>query len=167
MIAIEQYTRRLLQGYQPIIVANRAPVDAPSEEGSGRFVRGAGGLVTGLSGLALATNAVWVAAVRSAVSQELELPDDGRPMDIETVDGSHYQVSWVNAPKLAYDMYYNTISNPLLWFIQHYLWNLAQAPVLDSSTEHAWVEGYRRVNQLFASSVVREARRGRLRPLVL
>ena len=92
---------------------------------------------------------------------------NGEPMMLETTDGSRFQVSWVNPPRLAYDLYYNTIANPLLWFVQHYLWNLAEAPVLDDSTHLAWNEGYRRVNQMFAQQVVREARRGRKRPLVL
>jgi len=98
---------------------------------------------------------------------ELELGKGGEPMMVETIDGSRFQVSWVNPPRLAYDMYYNTIANPLLWFVQHYLWNLAEAPVLDDSTHRAWTGGYRLVNQLFAQQIVREARRGRKRPLVL
>src|SRR6202030_2881580 len=132
-----------------------------------RFVRGAGGLVTGLSGLALATGAVWVASVRDGLEGELEVNDGGEPMMGETTEASRFHVSWVNPPRLACDLYYNTIANPLLWFVQHYLWNLAEAPVLDDSTHVAWNEGYRRVNQLFAQQIVREARRGRKRPLVL
>jgi len=168
MLAIEQYTRRLLKDFHPIVAANRPPVDvAHDPPDRTHFVRGAGGLVTGLSGLALATGAVWVASIRDGLEGELELDDGGEPMMVETTDGSRFQVSWVNAPRLAYDLYYNTIANPLLWFVQHYLWNLAEAPVLDDSTHVAWNEGYRRVNQLFAQQVVREARRGRKRPLVL
>jgi trehalose 6-phosphate synthase len=167
MLAIEQYTRRLLKDFHPIIAANRPPVDAaPEGSDSGRFVRGGGGLVTGLSGLAQATGAVWVASVRDGF-EELDLRQGGEPMMLETGDGSRYQVSWVNPPRLAYDLYYNTIANPLLWFVQHYLWNLAEAPILDDSTHRAWDEGYRRVNQLFGQQVVREARRNRKRPLVL
>ena len=30
----------------------------------------------------------------------------------------------------AYDRFYNVISNPLLWFIQHSLWGLASRPDL-------------------------------------
>jgi trehalose 6-phosphate synthase len=168
MIAIEQYVRRLLKEFHPIIAANRAPVDMVASDGeSPRFTRGAGGLVTGLSGLAQATGAVWVAAIRSDAESQLDLGGEGQPMVIQTEDGGRFQVSWVAAPKLAYDLYYNTISNPLLWFVQHFLWNLAEAPILDDSTSRAWVEGYRRVNQLFAQHVVREARRGHKRPLVL
>jgi len=168
MLAIEQYTRRLLKDFHPIVAANRPPVDLAHDPADRtRFVRGAGGLVTGLSGLAQATGAVWVASVRDGLEGELEVDGGGEPMMVETTDGSRFQVSWVNPPRLAYDLYYNTIANPLLWFVQHYLWNLAEVPVLDDSTHLAWNEGYRRVNQLFAQQVVREARRGRKRPLVL
>ncbi|TME25289.1 MAG: trehalose-6-phosphate synthase, partial [Chloroflexi bacterium] len=168
MLAIEQYTRRLLKDFHPIVAANRPPVDlAPDAGDRERFVRGSGGLVTGLSGLAQATGAVWVASARDGFEAELDPGSGGEPMVVETADGARFQVSWVNPPRLAYDLYYNTIANPLLWFVQHYLWNLAEAPVLDDSTHRAWNEGYRRVNQLFAQQVVREARRGRKRPLVL
>jgi len=168
MLAIEQYSRRLLQDFHPIVAANRPPVDlSPDGEASVRFVRGAGGLVTGLSGLVQATGAVWVASVRDGFEGELDLGSGGEPMMVETAEGSRFQVSWVDPPRLAYDMYYNTIANPLLWFLQHYLWNLAEAPTLDSSTHRAWTEGYEQVNQLFAQQVIREARRGRKRPLVL
>ena len=168
MTAIEQYARRLLKDFHPIIAANRAPVDVVARDGQAPvFSRGAGGLVTGLSSLAQATGAVWVAAARGEAETQLRLDDEGEPMILETSDGGRFQVSWVSAPRLVYDMYYNTISNPLLWFVQHFLWNLAQAPILDETTHRAWTDGYRRVNQLFAQHVVREARRGHQRPLVL
>src|ERR1700682_6260129 len=166
MLAIEQYTRRLLKYSYPIIAANRPPVDlAPDPADRERFVRGSGGLVTGLSGLAQATGAVWVASVRDGFEGELELGDGGGPMMVETTDGSRFQVSWVNPPRLAYDLYYNTIANPLLWFVQHYLWNLAEAPVLDDSTQRAWALGSRVVTQRFAKQIVGEASRGWKRPL--
>ena len=168
MIAIEQYTRRLLTDFHPIIAASRAPVDLQAPDGEpSRFVRGTGGLVTGLSALAQATGAVWVASLRSDLERELSVADGGEPMLVETEDGVRFRVSFVTVPRLSYDLYYNTIANPLLWFVQHYLWDLAQAPVLDASTHHAWEEGYRRVNELFAQQLVREARRAHKRPLVL
>src|ERR1700693_4242917 len=151
MLAIAQYPRRLLKDFHPIVAANRPPVDVAHDPADRtHFVRGAGGLVTGLSGLALATGAVWVVSIPGGLEGELELDGGGEPMMVETTDGSRFQVSWVNAPRLAYDLYYNTIANPLLWFVQHYLWNLAEAPVLDDSTHRAWTAGYRLVNQLFA-----------------
>src|SRR5213080_1775412 len=89
MLAIEQYTRRLLKDFHPIVAANRPPVDLAPDAGDGeRFVRGSGGLVTGLSGLAQATGAVWVASVRDGFEGELELGNGGEPMMVETTDGS-------------------------------------------------------------------------------
>src|ERR1700687_5172226 len=80
MLAIEQYTRRLLKDFYPIIAANRPPVDlAPDPADRERFVRGSGGLVTGLSGLAQATGAVWVACVRDGFEGELDPGDGGAP----------------------------------------------------------------------------------------
>ena len=34
----------------------------------------------------------------------------------------------VGSDPVAYDGFYNVIANPLLWFIQHYLWDLSNAP---------------------------------------
>src|SRR6266849_4423767 len=132
MIAIEEYTRQLLQDLHPVIVANRAPVDVQLEaDEEYRFVRGGGGLVTGLAGLAQATGAVWVACAREGPDQELSASDGSEPLSLQTEEGLRYRVLWVKPPRLAYDLYYNTIANPLLWFVQHYLWNLAEAPMLD------------------------------------
>jgi len=81
MLAIEQYTRRLLKDFHPIVAANRPPVDlAPDAGDRERFVRGSGGLVTGLSGLAQATGAVWVASARDGFEGELDLGSGGEPM---------------------------------------------------------------------------------------
>ena len=48
----------------------------------------------------------------------------------------------------AYHKYYNVISNPLLWFLQHYLWDTSRAPDIDEETWDAWENGYVTVNQL-------------------
>ena len=34
----------------------------------------------------------------------------------------------VESDPTAYDRFYNVIANPILWFIQHYLWDLSNAP---------------------------------------
>src|SRR5260370_37528337 len=80
MLAIEQYTRRLLKDFHPIVAANLPPVDlAPDPAERERFVRGAGGLVTGLSALAHATAAAWVASVRGGFEGEPEGGSGGQP----------------------------------------------------------------------------------------
>jgi trehalose 6-phosphate synthase len=172
LLAIEAYTRRLLRHVQPIIVANRAPLSLqradPIRGTPERLVRGAGGLVTAMSSLAVATDAVWVAAVRNEEDRCLASRGrDGAPALLQTEDGTTYRVAFVEAEAEAYDLYYNVISNPLLWFVQHYLWDLGREPVLDAATERAWRDGYVRVNQHFADRVVEEARRSDKPPLVM
>ena len=44
----------------------------------------------------------------------------------------------------------------MLWFLQHYLWELAYTPSLDIALQNAWDEGYARVNEGFADAVIEE-----------
>jgi trehalose 6-phosphate synthase len=172
VLGIEAYTRRLLRHVQPIIVANRAPLTLeradPFHDTPERLTKGAGGLVTAMSALAAATGATWVAAARTEEDRMLAsqaLP--GEPVTLTTDDCNTYRVAYIEPDADSYDLYYNHISNPLLWFIQHYLWDLSREPVVDAATDRAWRDGYVRVNQLFADRVVQEAQRAGLPPLVL
>jgi trehalose 6-phosphate synthase len=66
----------------------------------------------------------------------------------------------------AYDRFYNVIANPILWFIQHYLWDLSNAPDIRQEEADAWEEGYKVVNADIARAVV-EAIEGHAEPLVM
>jgi len=59
------------------------------------------------------------------------------------------------------------IANPVLWFIQHYLWDLGYEPVIDERVHVAWNEGYVRVNHLIAEKALERVRAATARPLVL
>jgi trehalose 6-phosphate synthase len=121
-----------------------------------------------MSALAAATDAVWVAAARTEEDRILagRAGGDGT-VRLTTEDDTSYRVAFVEAQAEAYDLYYSVFSNPLLWFIQHYLWDLSREPIIDASTERAWREGYQHVNRLFAERVVEEAGRSDLPLLVL
>jgi trehalose 6-phosphate synthase len=54
----------------------------------------------------------------------------------------------------AYDAYYNVVANPLLWFVQHSLWDRATRPNVDRAVERAWRDGYEVVNRTFADAVI-------------
>src|SRR5690242_3179743 len=64
-------------------------------------------------------------------------------------------------------MYYSVIANPVLWFIQHYLWDLGNQPVIDDRIHQAWTDGYVEVNRQMAAKVVQLARAATGRPLIL
>ncbi len=166
---MEPYLRRMLRDWQPFVVANRPPIDIqPLADGGERITRGGGGLVTAMSALARASGAIWVAGARGGADRALaeRVSGDG-VVEAETEDGERYRISYVDPDPTAYELYYNRVSNPLLWFIQHYLWDLGREPILDSRTEHAWRDGYVAVNQQFADRVVCLAERSQARPLIM
>ncbi len=66
-----------------------------------------------------------------------------------------FKVVLVEHEEEAYDLMYNHLANPLLWFVQHGLYDLPYAPLLGDDTKRAWEKGYVPVNENFAEAVVR------------
>src|SRR5579864_6454728 len=160
--ALRAYVTRALPGYSPILVSNRAPHE-PRPDGT--FRRGAGGVITGLLTLAEATGADWVACARNDAERELA----ARHTDVLTMPllSSTGTLHYATPTQQQYDMYYSVIANPVLWFIQHYLWDLGNEPVIDERIHEAWDKGYVEVNRQMAAKVVELGRASSGRPLVL
>jgi len=134
-----------------IVVSNRGPVSY-SRDADGRRVagRGGGGLATALRGLLARHDVTWIA---SALSEEDRAVAEEAQGGLDEASG---RLLLLAHDPVAYEGYYNVVSNPLLWFTQHYLWGLGSAPVLDARFADAWEEGYVSVNQVFADAVVVE-----------
>jgi trehalose 6-phosphate synthase len=135
-----------------VIAANRAPVTfGRDEEGEFFFERGGGGLVTALTGLCRHTaDATWIACART---EEDAAWRAGRvALDDETV----VRIRFLSPDEAAYEGYYNVISNPLLWFLQHSMWDVPRAPVIDRTTWQAWEEGYKTTNCEFAEAIAQQ-----------
>ncbi len=135
-----------------IVVSNRGPISYGRENGERVARRGGGGLVTALRGLISHHDVTWIA---SAIS------DEDRLASVETIDetardGSPLRLRLIAHEESEYDWFYNVISNPILWFLQHYLWELAYTPAIDHAVRHAWEQGYVRVNRGFAEAVLEE-----------
>ncbi|HYJ21571.1 MAG TPA: trehalose-6-phosphate synthase, partial [Solirubrobacterales bacterium] len=148
-----------------IIVSNRGPLQFERDESGERTLRrGGGGLVTALSGLVSHRDALWIASAMTdedvAVSEE-----EGGPVEL-SIDGIDYRVRLVGSDPEAYDRFYNVIANPILWFIQHYLWDLSNAPDIRQEELDAWDFGYQAVNRDIAEAVVAQIE-GQERPLVM
>jgi trehalose 6-phosphate synthase len=143
-----------------IVVANRAPVTFSREtDGLRTARRGGGGLVTALRSLLTNQDVTWVASAMSAEDHAAALEAGKEALDETARDGSPYRLRLVAHDPQAYDLYYNVFSNPVLWFAQHYLWGLVEAPNIDHGLHLAWSEGYQAVNGAFASAVVEELAR--------
>jgi len=88
-----------------------------------------------------------------------------QPIDLE-ISGVSYRVLMVESDADAYDRFYNVIANPILWFIQHYLWDLSNAPDIRMTEIEAWYEGYEVVNSDIAEVVIEQIK-DREKPLVM
>ena len=140
-----------------IVVSNRPPVSfALDEDGKRVARRGGGGLVTALRSLVAMHDVTWVASAMTDEDRAVAAEAGGAAIDETARDGSPYRLRLVAHEEAAYDWFYNVVSNPTLWFLQHYLWDLAHAPNLDRGLHLAWEEGYVTVNAGFADAVVEE-----------
>ena len=98
---------------------------------------------------------------------ERELAATGKPSVVVPPSGTPLSIHYVNPDPAAYHAYYSVIANPLLWFIQHYLWDITHEPVIDEGYWRAWYDGYVTVNRMFAEKIAEVARDLPRTPLVL
>jgi trehalose 6-phosphate synthase len=136
-----------------VLVSNRGPVTFQDD---GSIKRGTGGLVTALTGLASHRDAVWIASAMSDADVEAAERNGGRPFEVEAPEGGTFQVRFVASDPDAYDRFYNIFANPMLWFIQHYLWDQSNAPDIRRHEVEAFEFGYNVVNEDLATAVLEE-----------
>jgi trehalose 6-phosphate synthase len=136
-----------------VLVSNRGPVTFQDD---GSVKRGTGGLVTALTGLASHRDAVWIASALSDGDQRRAQEADGHPFTVQSPAGGEYEVRLVVSDADAYDRFYNVFANPMLWFIQHYLWDLSNAPDVRRNEVEAFEYGYNVVNEDLATAVIEE-----------
>jgi trehalose 6-phosphate synthase len=139
-----------------IVVSNRAPVSFGRENGERVGRRGGGGLVTALRSLVTHHDVTWIASAMTDEDRAVAGEMGGEPIEEAARDGAPYRLRLVAHEPQAYDWFYNVVANPTLWFLQHYLWELAHTPTLDRAFRTAWEDGYVAVNRSFASAVVAE-----------
>ena len=151
----------MAQGERIVIVSNRAPVTfSRSESGERIYSRGAGGLVTALNAVSRRSeNTVWIASAQG--EEDVRVSREPAPYEVEDL-----RVTLVEHNARAYDLMYNKLANPLLWFVQHALYDLPYAPALGEDTKRAWEEGYIPVSRNFAEAVSRTVEGGES-PVVL
>src|SRR4051794_4483384 len=140
-----------------IVVSNRGPITYGRDADGERVARrGGGGLVTALRSLVSHHDVTWIASAMSDEDRAVSVDTGGAAIDEESNDGSPFRLRLLAHDETAYDWFYNVVSNPMLWFLQHYLWELAYEPSLDIALQHAWDGGYAQVNETFAQAVLEE-----------
>jgi trehalose 6-phosphate synthase len=148
-----------------LVASNRGPVAFVEADG-GELVpkRGSGGLVTGLGPSVSATGGLWVATAMSDGDRLQAARSPGGRVDVVAEDAK-YALRLISVEPEAYDRFYNEVSNRILWFLHHRLWDVARLPVFDETSRVAW-EAYRDVNAAFAHALAEEAGGGTAEILV-
>ena len=122
--------------------------------------------MTALTGLASHRDAIWIASAMTDQDVEVAREHDGKPFEVEAPEGGTFRVRFVESDAEAYDRFYNIIANPMLWFIQHYLWDLSNAPDIRRHEVEAFDQGYQAVNRDLAEAVIDEIE-GQEEPVVM
>ena len=130
-----------------IVVSNRGPVTVARD---GTVRRSSGGLATALRSLLQHHDVTWIASATT---------EGERAFAGETRQHDTYRLHLLAHDPQAYDWYYNVVANPMLWFVQHSLWELAYTPKVDAAFHRAWRDGYALVNEGFAKAVLAELER--------
>src|SRR5687768_9598638 len=126
-----------------ILASNRGPVTLRrNEDGEVEYQRGSGGLVTALIGVLQHAEAHWIACAQTE-------EDEAWTQGLVSLGESDEKV-WMHflAPSdESYEGYYGVIANPLLWFLQHSMWNIFREPTIDQTIWKHWEDGYVSVNR--------------------
>ena len=133
-----------------VIVSNRGPVTfSRSESGERGYSRGAGGLVTALNAVSRRRQeVVWIASAQSEEDARVAEESLEEPYKVEDL-----KIVLVEHDEESYDLMYNHLANPLLWFVQHGLYDLPYKPELGEDTQRAWEDGYVVISENFAEAV--------------
>ena len=135
-----------------VVVSNRGPVGFRRGPGGElETFGGAGGLVTALRPLVDRHDVTWVASAMTDTDREVAA--SGRRLE-RSASGSPFALRLVPHDPEVYRLFYGVVANPVLWFVQHRLWNLKQDPGADLCP--AWHHGYVEANRALAAATIEE-----------
>lgn len=140
------------QNANVVLVSNRPPVSFAGRPDGGFDVRrGAGGLAAALDPVAreLGDEAVWIAAATSA--------DDRRALAAGAAEGLRarlgYPTHLLDFEPGLYARYYDDVSNRMLWFAAHDLWDEVGRPTFGPDAADAFEDAYETINRTFAETI--------------
>ena len=142
-----------------IIATNRGPVEYYlTQENSLKYRRGAGGMVTALIDAGNRMEVTWVAmAMTEGDRIKLkEAQQENGGLMTSPLKGQKMQLRYVAISKSAYRKHYEVMSNRVLWFLQHYLYNPTEDTTAARRIQDAWENGYVVANRAIADAVCAE-----------
>jgi len=156
-----------LSGRRLILASNRGPIEYHlSQDGQLQAQRGSGGVVTALSGLSKYIEIDWIASAMGEGDRRAAREAEEGCFKL-ALTGERLYLHFVVSPRNTYHKFYGIFCNPLLWFLQHYMWSSPRTPNIDRVVYDAWENGYVLVNKAFAQAVIDEVGRSELSPIVM
>ena len=137
------------------IVSNRGPITYTRVDGERVASRAGGGLVSALRGLVRSHRVTWIACAVTAEDRTVAREQRGHAVQEEDAAGNSFLLHLAEPDPADFDRAYHEVANPLLWFIQHELYDLGQAPIVSDDTRAAWA-AYRRYNATMAAAAATE-----------
>jgi trehalose 6-phosphate synthase len=162
---LQALCRQMLAERRLIIASNRGPLEFTLEDdGSLTANRGGGGMVTALTAATRFVPATWIATAMTEGDRRAAEQQNG---GLLKVPDNEIYVRFVVVPGNVYQRHYYVFCNPLLWFLQHYMWNTPRTPNIGRAVYEAWESGYIPVNEAIADAVAAEAANDAEPPYVL
>ncbi len=164
---LKELCRERLGGRRLILASNRGPFDYHlTEDGRLQVRRNNGVVVNAFSTLSQHAELAWIASSLGEGDRRMAERAQGEHFKAPLV-GQDLYLRFVVSPRNVYHKFYSVFCNPLLWFLQHLMWNFSHTPNIDESVYDAWENGYVSVNRAFAEAIVDEARGCDPAPIVL
>jgi trehalose 6-phosphate synthase len=162
---LQALCQQMLADRRLLIASNRGPLEFTIEDdGSLTSHRGSGGVVTAMTAATRFVPAVWIATAMTDGDRRAAAEADA---SLLKVPDNEIYVRFVAVPRNVYQRHYYVFCNPLLWFLQHYMWNTPRTPNIGRAAYEAWESGYIPVNQAIAEAIAAEARNDVEPPYVL
>ncbi len=136
-----------------LLVSNRGPISFVREGDDWDVARGAGGLAGALDPVArrLGDEAAWVAAATS--DDDRAALAEGEVDRLPSLLG--YPVLLLDIDPDTYSKYYDVVSNRMLWFANHCLWDELGIETFGAKELEAFETAYEPVNKRFAEAVLK------------
>ncbi|HEY0755020.1 MAG TPA: trehalose-6-phosphate synthase [Ktedonobacteraceae bacterium] len=160
--------RPQLHAQRLIVATNRGPVEYYVTQNQNlKTRRGSGGVITALIDAGSQMEMSWVAMAMTE-GDRLAVKEAQQSGQLSTpAHGQKLHLHYVSIPKTAYHKHYDIISNQLLWFLQHYLYDPTGFSISPKKIQDAWENGYRVANQAIADAVCAEIESEQTRPVVM
>ncbi len=135
-----------------VLASNRGPLSFIDTGEGFETKRGAGGLAGAVDPVArrLGDRATWICATTSDADRKAVATED---VVAQATAELGYDVRMLSIPNDLYAKYYDVVSNRMLWFANHDLWDELDVHDFGEDEIRAWSEAYEPVNWSFAEAI--------------